>query len=115
MAAEQDRALKPEAAYFIDMLYLKKGKTLADAKKYFDQTVPIVAKHGLRRVAPGFVITQKMAGNIEPQLINVWSVSDPQNTFPSIFADPAYVNHMAQRDATFDMTRSHMFMLKEAQ
>lgn len=108
-------AAEKEKAYFIDILYLNEGKTPADAKAYFDKTVPIVAKHGLKRITPGFVITQKMAGDIEPNLVNVWSVSDPQNTFPSIFSDPNYLQYVPLRNATFDMSRSYMFMLKAAE
>lgn len=108
-------AVQKEKAYFIDILYLNEGKTPADAKAYFDKTVPIVAKHGLKRVTPGFVITQKMAGDIEPNLINVWSVSDPENTFPNIFNDPEYLQYVELRGATFDMSRSYMFMLKAAE
>lgn len=108
-------AAEKEKAYFIDILYLNEGKTPADAKAYFDKTVPIVAKHGLKRVTPGFVITKKMAGDIEPNLVNVWSVSDSENTFPNIFNDPDYLQHVPLRNATFDMSRSHMFMLKAAE
>lgn len=93
---------------------MNEGKTPADAKAYLDNVVPIVAKHGLRRIAPGFVITQKMAGDIDPNLINVWAVGDPLNTFPKIFSDPNYRQYIPLRDATFDMSRSHMFMMKAA-
>lgn len=110
-AAPAERA----KGYFIDILYLNEGKTPADAKAYFDKVEPVVAKHGLRRVTPRFAITQKMAGDIEPSLIGVWSVSDPQATFKDIFADQNYLKHAPQRDATFDMSRSHMFMLKAAE
>ena len=103
-----------EKAYFVDILYLNDGKTAEDAKAYFSKTVPIVAKHGLKRVTPPFAVTQKMSGNIEPHLINVWSVSDPKNTFNNIFADKAYLQHVPQRNATFDMARSHMFMMRAA-
>lgn len=108
-------AAESAKAYFIDILYLKDGKTPADAKAYFDRTLPVVAKHGLARLTPGFVITSKMAGAIEPNLVNVWTVADPQNTFKSIFADPEYTKYIPLRDATFDMQRSHMFMMKAAQ
>jgi hypothetical protein len=108
-------AAQKKKAYFIDILYLNKGKTPADAKAYFDKTVPVVAKHGLKRVTPGFVVTQKMAGDIEPNLVNVWSVGDPGHTFDNIFKDPNYLRHVELRNATFDMSRSHMFMLKAAE
>jgi uncharacterized protein (DUF1330 family) len=109
MAAERPRA------YFIDILYLNEGKTPADAKAYFDKVEPVVAKHGLKRITPRFAITQKMAGEIEPNLIGVWSVSNPQATFEHIFADPNYLEHAPLRNATFDMSRSHMFMMKAAE
>ena len=104
-----------EEAYFVDILYLQEGKTPEDAKAYFGKVLPIVAGHGLRRITPGFVITKKMSGDIDPDLVNVWSVSDPQTTFPDIFNDPAYLEHVSFRNATFDMSRSHMFMMKAAE
>lgn len=103
------------SAYFVDILYLKDGKTPADAKKYFNQVVPVVAGHGLKRITPPFVITKKVSGEIAPNLVNVWSVSDPKNTFANIFKDNNYLQHVALRDATFDMKRSHMFMMKSAE
>lgn len=105
-------AAEKEKAYFADILYLNEGKTPADAKAYFDKTVPIVARHGLKRITPGFEVTQAMAGEIQPNLINVWSVDDARNTFPEIFNDPDYLQYVPLRNATFDMSRSHMFMMK---
>lgn len=102
-------------AYFIDILYLKEGKTPADAKAYFDKVEPVVAKHGLKRITPRFTITQKMAGDVEPNLIGLWSVSNPQETFNDIFADERYLDYAPLRDATFDMSRSYMFMMKAAE
>lgn len=102
-------------AYFVDILYLRDGKTPADAKNYFDKVVPVIAGHGLKRITPAFVITKKMSGDIAPNLVNVWSVSDPENTFSNIFKDNNYLQHKAMRDATFDMKRSHMFMMKSAE
>lgn len=102
-------------AYFIDLLYLQDGKTAQDAKEYFDLVIPVIATHGLERVTPPFIITTKMSGEIEPQLVNVWSVSDPKNTFTNIFSDDAYLKHVPLRNSIFDMPRSHMFMLKTAE
>lgn len=108
-------AVERGKAYFVDILYLNEGRTPADAKTYFGKVEPIVAKHGLKRITPRFAITQKMAGDIEPSLIGVWSVSNPQETFKDIFADQNYLKHASLRDATFDMSRSHMFMMKAAE
>ncbi|PCJ39439.1 MAG: hypothetical protein COA81_10310 [Alphaproteobacteria bacterium] len=108
-------ALADTKGYFIDLLYLQDGKTEQDAKRYFDKVVPIIAKHGLRRVTPGFKVTMKMSGDISPNLINVWSVGDVQNTMNDIFSDPKYLQHMPLRNSIFDMKRSHMFMMKAMQ
>lgn len=107
-------ALAGSKGYFIDLLYLQDGKTAADAKGYFDKVIPIIARHGLRRITPGFEITQKMAGDIEPHLVNVWSVSDQEKTMGAIFSDPAYLENVALRNSIFDMKRSYMFMMKAA-
>lgn len=105
----------PEKAYFVDLLYLQDGKSPEDALNYFDKIEPIVARHGMQRIAPGFVVTQVMSGKAEPNLVNVWTISDPKNTFDNIFSDPAYTKHIALRNATFDMSRTHMFMMKPSQ
>ena len=104
----------PNQAYFVDILYLQDGKTVADAAVYFANVEPVIAKHGLKRIAPGFVITKNMAGDINPDLINVWTVSDPANTFTDIFEDENYLQHVSFRNATFDMSKTNMFMLKSA-
>ncbi len=100
-----------ENAFFVDILYLQEGKTAQDAKAYFDLILPVVAEHGLELIAPEFQITQTMSGDISPDLVHVWSVSDAESTFPAIFSDPAYTTYIDMRDSTFDMKRSYMFML----
>uniref|UniRef100_A0A2A4YVW0 DUF1330 domain-containing protein n=1 Tax=OCS116 cluster bacterium TaxID=2030921 RepID=A0A2A4YVW0_9PROT len=114
LAHDSSPALQ-KGAYFVDILYLQDGKTPADAKAYFDKVTKVIAGHGLERITPAFIVTNKMSGDIEPQLVNVWSVSDPENTFKNIFSDEGYLKHVPLRNATFDMQRSHMFMLKAAQ
>lgn len=106
-------AMAESKSYFVDMLYLAEGKTTADAKAYFDKSSPILAKHGMSRLMPGFVITEKLSGEIEPNVINVWEIASP-DTFDKIYADPAYLKIVPLRDSTFDMSRSHMFMMKDA-
>ncbi len=110
--APPSSAAEDGAAYFVDLLYLQEGKTPADAQAYFDKIEPIVARHGLKRAAPRFVVTKMMSGGVEPNLVHLWTVSDPNGTFDKIFNDPAYLENVPTRDATFDMKRSHMFMLQ---
>ncbi len=106
-------AMADGKGYFIDLLYLQDGKTAADANVYFDKVLPIIAKHGLRRITPGFEVTMKMSGDVNPNLINVWSVGDLQNTMNDIFADPKYLENVPLRNSIFDMKRSHMFMMRD--
>ena len=115
LSAGTTPAMAGEKAFFVDILYLQKGKTVADAQAYFDIVIPVIAGHGLERITPAFEITKKMSGKISPDLVNVWSVSDAESTFPAIFSDPAYTDHIEMRDSTFDMKRSHMFMLNALQ
>ena len=108
-------ALADGKGYFIDLMYLQDGKTAADANVYFDRVIPIIAKHGLRRITPPFEITMKMAGDISPNLVNIWSVSDLQNTMNDIFSDPKYLENVPLRNSIFDMKRSHMFMMRDTE
>lgn len=97
--------------YFIDLLQLQDGKTPADAAAYFEAIEPIVAEHGLVRALPSFNIIQRMSGDLEADLLNVWTVTDPEATFAGIFDDEAYLSHIETRNSTFDMQNSTMFML----
>ena len=100
--------------YFIDILYLKKGKTVADAEFYFNKVEKVVARHGLKRAKPAFSITKSLTSKDAPHLVNVWFISDPEGTFPNIMSDPAYKKNIPLRNATFDMSRAQMFMMKKA-
>lgn len=95
--------------YFIDVLYLQDGKTIEDAKAYFDLVEPIVAKHGLVRIQPGLAVSGVMAGDADIDLINIWTITDFAETFPAIASDPAYREHIERRNSTFDMSRTQMF------
>lgn len=97
--------------YFVDMLRLQDGKTPADAAKYFELIEPVVAKHGLERALPSFNIMQRMAGDVEADMLNVWTVTDPKGTFDGIFTDDAYKAHVPLRNSIFDMKNSTMFVL----
>ncbi|MBL4749564.1 MAG: hypothetical protein JKX71_03085 [Amylibacter sp.] len=97
--------------YFIDLLRLQDGKTPADAAKYFELIEPVVAKHGLERALPSFNISQRMAGDLDVDMLNVWTVTDPKGTFDGIFTDDAYKVHIPLRNSIFDMPNSTMFVL----
>lgn len=97
--------------YFIDLLQLQDGKTPSDAAAYFALIEPVVAEHGLVRALPSFNIMQVMAGNSDADLLNVWTVTDPQGTFEGIFSDDAYLQHIELRNSIFDMGNSTMFVL----
>jgi uncharacterized protein (DUF1330 family) len=101
-----------EGAFFIDILYLQDGKTIADANEYFNRVEPVVRKHGLRRIMPGLSVTNNMAGNLNADLVNIWFMTDAKNTFKNIMSDPAYLKHVEFRNATFDMKRANMMLLQ---
>ncbi len=104
-----------DQAYFIDILHLREGKTLAHAKAYFDAIEPIVAKHGLKRVDPAFAIAKVMRGDEGADIVNVWTVSSPEQTFDKVFSDPDYVANIPVRSATFDMSRAQMILMMPAE
>ncbi len=101
-----------EGAFFIDILYLQKGKTTEDANKYFSKVEPVIRKHGLRRIMPGLSVTNNMKGDLKADLVNIWMMTDSENTFKNIMSDPEYLKHVELRNATFDMKRANMFTLQ---
>lgn len=101
-----------EGAFFVDILYLQEGKTIADANEYFDRVETVVRKHGLRRIIPGLSVVNNMAGNLNADMVNVWFMTDTENTFKNIMGDPQYLKHVEFRNATFDMERANMMLLQ---
>ncbi len=97
--------------YFVDLLHLNEGKSPADAAAYFELIEPVVAEHGLVRALPSFNVMTQMAGDLNADLMNVWTVSDPQSTFENIFNDDAYLAHVELRNSIFNMKESTMLML----
>lgn len=97
--------------HFIDLLRLQDGKTPADAAQYFETIEPVVAKHGLVRALPSFNIAQFMAGDLDADMLNVWTVTDPKGSFDAIFKDAAYLEHVDLRNSIFDMKNSTMMIL----
>jgi len=100
--------------FFVDILYLQTGKTVDDAREYFEVIEPLVAIHGLKRSSLGFEIVNAMQGDKNLDLVNVWTVADAEKTFKNIFSDPAYKKHIPLRDSIFDMKNSMMFLAKDA-
>ena len=96
--------------YMMDLLKLKPGVDPQQAEVYFSKIGPVIAKHGLENVYR-FQVETKMAGAVEPQIVNLWSVRGP-DTMPGIMNDPAYQANMALRDSTFEMPEIEMFMLQ---
>ena len=95
--------------FLVDVLILKEGKTPADAKVYFDKVGPVAAKHGLVQLN-SLQIAQKLRGNLDAKVVNIWSVSDPKKTLPGLLSDPDYQQHIPVRDSTFDLPNSSIFM-----
>lgn len=97
--------------FFVDLLVLQEGKTEADAKRYFDSVVPIVARHGLVRIN-GYSISAVYAGDERPKLVNLWAMAHDQ-VFSAISEDPEYKKMVPTRNKLFDMKKSHMYVLDQ--
>lgn len=110
-AAAPTATAQEAAFYFVDILRLQVGKSPTDAARYFEIIEPVVAKHGLVRALPSFNITKRMAGDLDADLLNAWTVSDPNGTFEHTFSDTAYTDNIKLRNSIFDMPNSTMFML----
>lgn len=90
---------------FVDVLTLRQGKTVADAIAYFDKAVPILARHGFRRLKV-YEIRNKMRGHeeVNPNIVQIWETRGPES-FQTLAADDTYKAIVPLRDSIFDMGR----------
>lgn len=90
---------------FIDVLTLREGKKVADALAYFDKAMPILARHGFKRVKC-YEIKNKMRGHdeVNPSIVQVWETRGPEG-FKALAGDDAYKAIVPLRDSIFDMGR----------
>ncbi len=94
--------------YLIDVLTLNSGVEVAQAQEYFDRVDTVIRRHGLENVYR-FRVEKRLAGSIEAQVINIWSMSG-SDTMPGIQKDPEYQANVKFRNATFNMPKTEMFM-----
>ncbi|PIW27608.1 MAG: hypothetical protein COW30_09950 [Rhodospirillales bacterium CG15_BIG_FIL_POST_REV_8_21_14_020_66_15] len=94
-----------ERKVFLDVLTLKPGKTFEEAQAYFAKAIPLIERHGLKRVEV-FRISEKMRGHeeVNPSIVQVWRV-DAENPFAALMADPAYKEVVPWRDSIFEMPK----------
>jgi len=88
---------------FVDVLTLRDGKTVEDARAYFDRACPVIEKHGVKRI--NFIaIDGKLRGHeeVNPSIVQTWEFPE-DNPFPAIQADPDYQQLIPLRDSVFDM------------
>lgn len=95
--------------FLVDVLILKDGKTPADAREYFSRVSGVAAKHGLVQLE-SLQIAQKLRGDLDAKVVNIWSVSDPKKTLPGLLSDPDYKKNDTFRDSFFDLPNSSIFM-----
>lgn len=95
-----------EKFLLIDILVLKQGKTLQDAKAYFSAVEPIFEKYQLYRTDDVLDVMQIARGDINAQVINLWETPDPQGAFKGIFSDKSYEKYVSLRDEIFDMKKA---------
>lgn len=88
---------------FVDVLTLKPGKTYAEAEAYFGKAIPLIERHGLKRVK-SYRISEKMRGHAEvnPSIVQIWRV-EADNPFAGLMGDPDYKAVVPLRDSIFDM------------
>ncbi len=88
---------------FLDVLTLKEGKTFEEAQAYFDKAIPLIERHGLKRVNV-YRVSDKMRGHddVNPSIVQVWRV-EADNPFAGIMADDDYKQIVPLRDSIFDM------------
>ena len=90
---------------FVDVLTLKKGRTLEEAEAYFQKAIPVIARHGLKRLEV-IAVTTKMRGHdeVNPDIVQIWEV-EAENPFAPLGQDPDYHALIPTRDALFDMPK----------
>ncbi len=99
-----------KSMYLVDVLHLQPNVEISRANTYFTRIMPIVAKHGLKRVFSYVVVNDMTNPNSPADMINIWSVSG-EGTMPGIMNDPAYLKNVEFRNGTFDMSKTKMFIL----
>lgn len=95
--------MNTESIHFVDVLTLREGKTFQDALAYFERALPILSRHGFRRLSL-IELTDKLRGHqeVNPHLVQVWQTKG-RASFQQAAADPDYQALVPTRDATFDM------------
>ncbi len=88
---------------FVDVLTLRPGKSLEEAEAYFAKAVPLIERHGLKRLKV-YGISEKMRGHdeVNPSIVQVWRV-ETENPFAGLMADDEYKAVVPLRDSIFDM------------
>lgn len=88
---------------FVDVLTLREGKTLADAMAYFEQAVPLLARHEFERLKV-YEVKSKMRGHdaVNPNIVQIWKTRGPES-FRGLAGDNDYKKIVPLRDSIFDM------------
>lgn len=95
-----------EAFLLVDILVLKEGKTLADAKAYFEKVEPIFKKYNMYRSDEVLDVMQVPRGTLQAQVINLWETTNPDAAFKGIFSDKEYEAFIPLREEVFDMPKA---------
>lgn len=93
-----------------DVLFLNEGKTFADAQAYFEDVVPIVESHGMKRLhAVEIVAHPSKRQDVKPAIVQVWELLE-EDPFSAIFIDPKYLQHTDRRDEIFDFANGYAWI-----
>ena len=99
-------ALAGTSFLVVDILPLKTGKTIEDAKSYFSAIEPILARHGMTRSDKVLKVEKILRGDLDAKVINFWNSDNPQQSFDRVFKDKEYLKHVKNRDSIFALDKA---------
>lgn len=112
MTAHSVVAEKP-AFLVLDILPLKKGKTVEEAAVYMQDVEPYLARHGMTRLDTVLQVEQVVRGDFDGRVVNLWLTDNPEASFKSVFSDAEYIaKFTARRESLFDMKNATIVVTK---
>ncbi|MQQ10293.1 hypothetical protein GFB49_17635 [Epibacterium sp. SM1979] len=94
----------------VDILPLKKGKSVADAMSYFDKVKPAMERHGLTRLNEPLEAHKMLRGTQTANLVNLFETVDPESSMQGMASDPEYQSYVPLRDTIFDLDNASIIL-----
>ncbi|MBO6892336.1 MAG: hypothetical protein JJ866_10385 [Roseibium sp.] len=103
-------ALAETKFVILDILPLKEGASVEDAKAYFDKIEPILARHGMTRNDQPLDVVKFLRGSAKAQVINLWNSENPEASFQGVFGDEEYRSNIPNRDRIFNLKEANIII-----